>query len=305
MKKFILGLDIGGTKTSVVIGDINAKIYEKTTFPTEADKPFEYSFKKICERITEETKKYRNIEGISVSIGGPLNIKKGIILSPPNLPNWKDIPLKSLLENRFSLPVYVEHDGNAGALAEFLFGKGKGYKNLVFMTFGTGLGAGIILDGKLYRGTTDTAGEIGHIRLSNSGPVAYGKKGSWEAFCSGPGLLRIAESIAPGRFKTTIEIVNAAKNNDPFALKIVQKSAMYLGKGLAILIDVLNPEIIIIGSMAVRLGDILLKPAIKQAEKESLPLPFSTCKITTPYFGENIGDVASLCALIYEKYIST
>ncbi|HOL22241.1 MAG TPA: ROK family protein [bacterium] len=299
MNEYIIGLDIGGTKTVVVVGDFDANIYDKIVFPTEAEREFSYTFEKICKNVKATIEKFKKIKGISVSIGGPLNIEKGIIYSPPNLPNWKEIHLKELLEDKFSLPVYIEHDGNAGALAEFLFGNGRGYKNIIFITFGTGLGAGIILDGRIYRGTTDTAGEIGHIRLSTKGPFAYGKKGSWESFCSGPGLLRIADYLSPGKFKTTYYIVKSVKENDRDALKIVKKCAKYFGKGLAILIDVLNPEVIIIGSMAIRLGDIFLKTAIEEAKKESLPIPFSVCKITTPYIGEKLGDIASLCAFIY------
>lgn len=296
---FIVGLDIGGTKTSVVIGDHKANIYKKIVFPTFPEKEFEYSFKNICWNIEKLMQKTRNVDLISVSIGGPLNIEKGIIYSPPNLPTWKNVALKKFLQNKFSLPVFVEHDGNAGVLAEFLFGRGKGYKNVIFITFGTGLGAGIILDGRLYRGTTDTAGEIGHIRIEKTGHLAYGKRGCWESFCSGPSLLKIAEEISPKKFRSTFELVESAKNKNYIAIKIVKKSAKYLGRGIAILIDILNPEVIIIGSMAVRLGEILLKPAIEEVKKEALEIPFSACKIVTPYLGEKLGDVASLCAGIY------
>ncbi|MGC9065380.1 MAG: ROK family protein, partial [Candidatus Ratteibacteria bacterium] len=295
MKKncYILGVDIGGTKTSVVIGDTTAKIYKKITFPTCAEKDFDYTFGNICNNIKKLIKGW-NLDCIGISIGGPLDTERGIIYNPPNLPNWSNIPLKDLLEAEFSLPVFIEHDGNAGALAEFLFGCAREYRNIIFMTFGTGLGAGLILDGKLYRGTTDTAGEIGHIRMGKTGPFAYGKKGSWESFCSGPSLLKIAEKSAPGRFKTTLELVDAAKAGDCIALKVIHKSAVYLGRGLAILIDILNPQIIIIGGMAIRLKDILLEPARKVAKKESLECAFYVCKIVQASLGECIGDIAAL-----------
>lgn len=290
----IIGLDIGGTKTAVVLGDEGGKIHNRVQFPTTGfDATIEELYRQI-ERFADRAK------CISVSIGGPMDIEKGIILSPPNLPGWDDIPLKALLEKRFKLPVHLEHDGNAGALAEWQFGAGRGARNLIFLTMGTGLGGGLILDGRLYRGTTSQAGEVGHIRLAESGPVAYCKEGSWEAFCSGTGIHRLAALRFPARW-SDIEpaaLAALAEEGDTDALEIFDEVGMYLGRGLSMLIDLLNPEVIVLGSLAVRLGSLVLDPARKIVEQESLPRASAACRIVPAELGERLGDIASLCASI-------
>jgi glucokinase len=302
--ELILGLDIGGTKTAVVAGTYQAEILHRQSFRTK--KEFAASFNSTCTAVEETLRwaRQRKLKtaAISVSIGGPLDIEQGIIYSPPNLPGWEEIQLKRLLREKFALPVFVEHDGNAGALAEFLFGAAKGYRNIIFLTLGTGLGAGIILDGKIYHGTNDNAGEVGHMRIARTGPEAYGKKGSWEGFCSGTGIALLAHQMNPRRWKAHVsakEIVAAARKGDGDALKVIETCAHYLGQGLAILADILNPELIILGSLGVRLGDLLIKPAMEVMRKESTARAFAACKVVPAALGENIGDVASVVAAIY------
>jgi glucokinase len=297
----ILGLDVGGTKTAIISGNEKGKMSDKIIMQTRTELGFKKSFDNICVNIEDFIEKHKNTKFscISVSIGGPLDIERGIIYSPPNLPGWDKIPLKRLLEKRFKIPAYIEHDGNAGALAEFFFGAGKGYKNIIFMTMGTGLGAGIILNGKIYRGSNDMAGEIGHVRIAEDGPKAYGKKGSFESYCSGSGISKLSKLLYPekyGRSSTAKDVINDLKNNDRDARRIISISAKYLGRGMAMLVDILNPEVIIIGSLAVRLGNKLLKPALAEMKKEALLRAFTICKVIPSELGEKIGDYASLCA---------
>jgi glucokinase len=241
------------------------------------------------------------VAAISVAIGGPLDVQRGIIYSPPNLPGWDNIPLKDWLRERFQQPVYVEHDGNAGTLAELYFGAGRSHRNLIFLTMGTGLGAGLVLNGQLYRGTTDTAGEVGHWRIAPDGPLAYGKRGSWEGYCAGPGMAKLAAEMFPARWGaacTPEELVDLAQAGDADALRVVRRVGEVLGQGLALLVDALNPKLIIIGSMAVRLGNLLLDPAREVLRREALPGAVAAVRLTTPELGEALGDVASLCAAL-------
>lgn len=200
-------------------------------------------------------------------------------MSPPNLPGWNDIPIVRMLEERFGIRTGIHNDANACALAEWKFGAGVGTQNMVFLTFGTGLGAGLILDGKLYAGTNDNAGELGHIRLSEFGPVGYGKCGSFEGFASGGGIAQLArfkvsekqqmgESVAwcPSGQLDSISahtVALAAASGDPLALEIYRISATYLGRGLAMVIDLLNPEVIVIGSIYVRNRE-LMEPFVRR-----------------------------------------
>jgi glucokinase len=305
----IIGLDIGGTKTAIVEGTKDAEILQRFEFPTQSEKPFSeisgYFFNLINETIQTSKKENRKPLAVSISIGGPLKIKEGFILDPPHLPGWHNLNLKEILDKQFPrLPVFVEHDGNAGALAEFYFGVGKDKKNLqhlIFLTFGTGCGAGLIVNGQIMHGATDTAGEIGHFRLADEGPVGFGKAGSWEGFASGKGLVMLASQMFPNRWneKTPIrELVTDMINDDKKALKVAGEAGKWLGKGIALLIDAFNPQIIVLGSLAVVLGDRVLNSAKKIIQTEALPQAVKVCQITPSKLGNKIGDVASLMAAL-------
>ncbi len=311
-EKYYIGIDIGGTKSAVILASNDGKIFKREQFATEVGKEGWKStvdkFKSVVSRFIKQKK----IDAIGISCGGPLDSCKGLILSPPNLPGWDEVPITQIFQQEFQLPTYLENDANAGALAEWKFGAGKGFQNIIFLTFGTGCGAGLILDGKLYKGTNDLGGEVGHIRLADDGPIGFHKRGSFEGFCSGPGLaqmmafelLCLAEEItytemlkkykAPGEVKGK-DVVEWAKNGDLLALKVVEKSGTYFGKGLSILIDILNPELIVVGSMGVRLGELLFEPARKVIEKEAIPAAGEVCRIVPAALGEKIGDYAALC----------
>lgn len=313
--KYFIGIDIGGTKTAVLLINENGNVLERTQTVTEVGKDaWKTSLAGIKEKIKQLVKQEK-VESIGISCGGPLNTKAGYILSPPNLPGWDNVPITEILQTKFNIPSYLENDANAGALAEWKFGAGKGHDNVIFLTFGTGLGAGIIVNGKLLNGTNDYGGEIGHIRLDDDGPIGYHKRGSFEGFCSGTGLaqmmafelLCLSEEIGrkemlakykmPGEVSGK-DVVGWAKNKDALALKVVGKSGTYLGKGLSILIDIINPELIIVGSMGVRLGDLLFEPARRVIEKEAVSGAAAVCKIVPAALGESIGDYAALCVAL-------
>ncbi len=310
MAPALLGLDIGGTKTGLVLGDTNGQILRRIEVPTPAGEPFEAAIGMIgaaAEDLMVECK----VEGvgvpkaISVAVGGPLDIERGILYAPPHLAAWGEAPLKAALKEMFGLPVYIEHDGNAGALAEFSFGAGRGVaglpcaRNMIFLTMGTGLGAGLILNGQIYHGASDMAGEVGHMRLAEDGPVQYGKAGSWEGFCSGAGLVSLAHWMQPGQWPqdlTTREVISRALAGDREARALVAEAGRWFGRGLAVLVDVLNPDTIVVGTLAVALGDLLLEPAREVVRSEALPRAVDACRIVQAELGERLGDVAALMA---------
>ncbi len=314
-KQWYIGIDIGGTKSAVLLIDDQGNIDQRKQIATTKGKNnWQPTLDFFIEQISEFSHKQK-ISSIGISCGGPLNSKEGMICSPPNLPGWDKVPIVKILTDKFQVPVAIENDANAGALAEWRYGAGKGYNNLIFLTFGTGLGAGLILNGQLYSGTTDLGGEAGHIRLDSDGPIGYNKRGSFEGFCSGTGLSQIMafellclkEQIGEQQilenykepFKITgKDVVELAKTGDEIALKVIKKSGKYFGKGLSVLLDILNPELIVIGSMAVRLGDLLLDPAREVVQQEALPEAVSACQIVPAELGEQIGDLAALCVAI-------
>jgi glucokinase len=214
--------------------------------------------------------------------------------------------------------VSIQNDANACALAEWLMGAGKGTQNMIFLTFGTGMGSGLILNGKLYAGTNDLGGEVGHIRLAKNGPVGFGKAGSFEGFCSGGGIAQLAETMVLEKLQkgekvafcpdadsakklTAKTVAEAAISGDPAALEIIRVSAEYLGRGLAVLIDILNPECIVIGSIYSR-NEMLFKPHVDRIlAEEAIPSAVEVCRIKPALLGESIGDYAALCVALNAK----
>lgn len=302
-----IGIDIGGTKCAVVKGD-SSGVAEKICFATTTrDETVEHIFASV--------RKLMPAAAIGISCGGPLDEDRGIIMSPPNLPGWDDVHIVEMLESEFGVPTYICNDANACALAEWRFGAGRGCENMIFLTFGTGLGAGLILNGRLYSGTNGNAGEVGHIRLASDGPVGYGKAGSFEGFCSGGGIAALArahvgEKLARGESvpwcKTIEELENIstktvaenATKGDALALSIFGESAHRLGEGLSILIDILNPQRIVIGSVYARAEQLFVSGMREVIERETLTANRSVCEILPATLGDSIGDIAALTVAI-------
>ncbi|MBR2375399.1 MAG: ROK family protein, partial [Clostridia bacterium] len=244
----------------------------------------------------------------------PLNSVTGTILCPPNLPGWENFAIVEYIRTQYGVAARLENDANACAVAEWKFGAGIGAKNMVFLTFGTGLGAGFILDGRLYAGTNGNAGEVGHIRLSRSGPIGYGKIGSFESFCSGGGITRLAIRMAkkekqmPDCIKslggyekvTTKELSKFAFAGDAFAKSVFEKSGEMLGKGLSLLIDLLNPERIVLGGVFMRSGELLIPAMQKELKREALVNSYEVCQIVPAKLSENIGDIAAISVAVLE-----
>ncbi len=290
-----IGIDIGGTKCAVTRGK---------PLQTEKKLRFETTTKdETLARILAAVEACMPADAIGISSGGPLDEEAGVILSPPNLPDWDGVPITDILKEKFGIPVYLRNDANACALAEWRHGAGKGTKNMIFLTFGTGLGAGLILDGRLYSGANGMAGEVGHIRLAEDGPVGYGKAGSFEGFCSGGGIAALARLYAEehaadfgarGEPITAKTLGERAREGDAAAKAVYEKSAEMLGKGLSILIDGFNPDAIVIGSVFARDEALFREKMEAVIEKEALPHAARVCKILPAALGDSIGDVAAL-----------
>ena len=300
---YILGFDIGGTKCAVITAEVNGEeihLLKKEKCPTDLSiSAYEMIEKliKMADGILDKTP-----DAIGISSGGPLDSDRGIIMSPPNLPGWDNIEIVRVIEEHYGVRPKLVNDANASAVAEWKFGAGRGCKNMIFLTFGTGLGAGLILDGKLYGGTNGNAGEVGHIRLADSGPIGYGKLGSFEGFCSGGGIAKLGFAMAkekeksglcPSYFTSCMQeddlsaksIAESALSGDETAIEVYRVSGQYLGKGLSILIDILNPERIVIGSVFARSKNLLWETAEKEIKKEALSEAASVCKVLAAELG--------------------
>jgi glucokinase len=301
-ESWILGFDIGGTKTAVLAGRQSEQVIDRLTFASKPERGFTAMWEDLVTTGQTMIDRHGQPGAIGVSIGGPMNFSTGTIYSPPNLPGWDAIPLKRMLEETFGVPAYVEHDAKAGALAEWLFGAGRGFKDVVFLTFGTGLGAGLILDGRLYRGANDSAGFVGHWRIAEDGPYVWGKSGSWEGYSSGAGLAALPHYLYPGCFPaqtSAADVIQRARAGEAQAKAIIERSAKALGQGIALIIDLINPQIIVLGSLAVRAGDLFLPVVEQVVAQEAAPEGRSICQIVPAALGEQIGDMAALCAAFY------
>jgi glucokinase len=290
-----IGLDIGGTKTAVALWGLEGRLVARRAFDTEgpAAELIRRAADTIRDLADESGVSRGSLAGIGISCGGPLDAEAGLVLSPPNLPSWDAVPVARLLSAATGLPAWLENDANACALAEWRWGAGRGCRSMAFLTFGTGLGAGLILDGRLYRGASGLAGEVGHLRVAEDGPLGYGKRGSWEGFCSGGGLARLCEERL-GLRRTAKEICDEARSGDAAALRIVEESAAYLGRGIAMLMDTLNPERIVVGSVFAR-SEALFRPAMEAAiAAEALPGTRERCLVLPAGLGDLLGDWAAL-----------
>ena len=315
---YILGIDIGGTKCAAVTAeyaDGNITLIKKE----KCDTDLKISPTQMVEKLFNLADNIldKKPDAIGISCGGPLDSKKGIIMSPPNLPGWDNVEIVRPFKERYGVKTVLQNDANACAMAEWKFGAGRGCDNMIFLTFGTGLGAGLVLGGRLYSGTSDNAGEVGHIRLDKFGPVGYGKSGSFEGFCSGGGIAqlgyikaleKVQSGIYPAYFKknmtsadiTAKAIAEAADKGDETAIEVYRICGEYLGRGLSVLIDILNPQAIVLGSIFTRSKHLLLDSMKETIEKEALPCSVGCCHISPAELGESIGDYAAIATALEE-----
>lgn len=313
----LIGIDIGGTKSAVVIASTDGTILGRKSIATcSGQKSPQVVLEELAdlgtELIQDAGHQISEVTAIGVSCGGPLDTRTGVIHAPPNLPEWVNVPVKEFFEQAFHVRTVVENDANATALAEHRFGAGRGTSNMVFLTVGTGIGGGIIIDNQLYRGTNDLAGEVGHQTILPNGPrCGCGKRGCLEALASGPSIARLArESLAYGRHKRVLSlaggkpdairtehIVQAATEGDPFAIGILEEAGTYLGIGIANLIQILNPEMIILGTIAVHAGDLILAPVRAAVKEYAWERSSRVCQIRPALLGDEAQDLAAIALI--------
>lgn len=305
----LIGVDIGGTKCALSVPDGADRVREVVRFPTTG-------VRATLDRIFAEIKKLAPGPDpvFGVSCGGPLAAKHGLILSPPNLPGWDRIAICDEIKQRFGGRAFLMNDANACALAEWQFGAGRGCQSMLFLTMGTGMGAGIILDGRLYDGVSGNAGEVGHLRLSPEGPIGFGKAGSFEGFCSGGGIAQLArqrvatfagvsalKQLVPEKL-TAQEVGRAAEVGDALALAIWHEVGERLGEALAVLIDILNPERIVIGSIYQRCERFIAPSMQTVIAREALPDSVRDCAVRPAMLGDGIGSYAAVAIARYHTH---
>jgi glucokinase len=288
----IIGIDLGGTKIAGVLTTRTGKVMMDVQVPTEAAKGQTQVINNIIKaiRMLIQSQKVKT-RCIGIGAPGPIIYEKGIVIEPPNLPGWKKVNLKKILEKEFKLPVSVDNDANCAALAEAVFGAGKTKRNFIYMTVSTGVGGGIIIDRKLYRGMVGAAGEFGHMIIDPNGPLCgCGNHGCLEALASGSALKK-----KMGMDAISVEL--AARQGDKKAKQAIEETAHYLAIGIANLVNIFNPELVIIGGGLSNMRELLLDPIRNQFRKYAMSLSARSVKIVRAKLGTKAGvlGAAALC----------
>ncbi|MBE7708679.1 MAG: ROK family protein [Cyanobacteria bacterium SIG27] len=311
MKKYRIGVDIGGTNVKIALVDFDGKIIYSNTVPTRAEMGYEAGVNNIKQAIKElmqETgEDAKTIEAIGFGLPGQIDYKAGIVKNLPNIPGWVNIPLAKIIEDEFSIPTRLDNDVRCAALGELNFGAGKGCENLICITVGTGIGSGIVLNGKLVRGASNAAGEIGHIKMDmTGGPLCgCGDYGCFEAYASGPAIVTMAKEYISGgksaKYKematdgiiTPYIVAQAALQGDAVSIQIFKQMGKIIGTGLASVINLLNPEKIIIGGGVADAGDILLNPIKETIIDRAMPIQGSTVQVVPAQLANTAGVIGA------------
>jgi glucokinase len=254
----------------------------------------------LCANAQKLMGEYNDVVAVGASVGGPLDADRGVILSPPNLPGWDRIPLRDILRDRLELPAKIEHDAAACCLAEYRWGGGTGKSRVVFLTCGTGFGVGVVIDGKIYRGSGGRSPEIGHARFREIGPEAFGKVGCVEAYCAGASLGKLAAWKFPSRWQTAPdaeELAELWRGGDAEATEIIELNARATGEVCANLGDLLRPDIILLGSLATHLGPKWVEIVRAKFRAEALP-DTAECPVEPVGLGVRLQDCAALVVAV-------
>lgn len=316
MKKYIIGVDLGGTKIATVLTDACGKILGRGELATEADRGqdavIENVFKSVDMVLAETCISTDEVIGLGIGSPGPLDAQSGVVLEAPNL-GWENVPIRDILQERYNVPVYLENDANAAGLAEQRFGAGRGSRHVLYVTVSTGVGGGIILDGKAYQGAHGIAGEIGHIAIDPEGPLCNcGSTGCLEAFASGTGLVKRATTAIKTGAKskvldmvggdlskvTAVTLAEAARSGDEFAIDMYKSVGRYLGVGLASIVNFMDPEVIVIGGGLSKSADLFFEEMRKTINERAFKAAAEKVRVVRSELGGDVGTLGSVAVVM-------
>ena len=311
MEKLIVGVDLGGTQIRAALADAQGEIIQQVSRPTMADEGLEAVLERIKESIRQVLPAdIGQVSAVGVAAPGPLNPRRGIVREAPNLPGWKNVPLKELMEAEFGLPVVVGNDANLAALAEQRFGAGQGVADLIYITVSTGIGGGVIVDNRLLLGAQGLAGEVGHQTIEAHGPrCKCGNIGCLEALAAGPAIARrarelirdgagtaITDLVGGDLDKITAKVVNqAAQAGDPIAIEIFHQAGFYIGVGIVNLLHIFNPSLIVIGGSVTKAGNLLFEPIRATVRQRAMASHYWE---NTPIVPATLGDDVALLGAV-------
>lgn len=292
MGQFVIGVDVGGTNVKLGVVGAAAKVIARSNFST---KTYSSSQKQLIDAVVVNILKLlkdakinrKNIRGVGIGLPGLINFKKGVVNTLPNIPGWNKVPLKKILRKKLRIPVFIENDVNLMALGEWKYGAGKGARNFVCITLGTGVGGGLILNNQLYRGASSAAGEAGHMPLNEEGPSCQcGGYGCFETYVGNSYLQEKADRVF-GRRITLEEVTRLADTGDPGAMTFWQEFGIHIGNALAGIVNLLNPSRIVIGGGVSNCPAFVFKVVEEVIKKRAMKIPADTVKIVKARLGND------------------
>jgi glucokinase len=312
--KLAIGIDIGGTKISIVLGNSTGKIYNQKVIPTLVGVQTQTGIRDLSNNLVQLIASFpdrKKILGIGVGIPGPVDNQKGIVPSSPHLGGWQGAPLKKILQKASGLPVIMANDANAAALGEKIFGQGRDINDFIYMTVSTGIGGGVVINHKLLEGISHVAGEVGHMTIVPNGEACKcGKNGCLEAYASGTAIGDFANKFRHQLSKKTQQLIGkrpvtakdmgiAARDKDAFALEVYERAGFYLGIGIANLLNILNPQKVILGGGVFKSAPtIFWKSMLAACERDAWPQAWQAVQIVKSNLKGHVGDLGAL-ALVF------
>lgn len=307
----VVGIDLGGTNIKAGLFDTGGSLLKKISLPTQGSEGPEAVISRLGQAVAElqQDRAVGTLLGVGIGAPGSHDLSSGRVISWDNL-GWRDVPLRAILEKRLKVPIYLDNDANAAALGEFWQGAGRGVRHMIMVTIGTGIGGGLILDGKLYRGAGGNAAEIGHMIIDPAGPQCNcGTAGHLEALTSAPWLVAKArQGLQQGTASSLANIADleakhifaAAGQGDPLAVRLVEDNAHYLGMGIANLVNIFNPELVVLGGGVAAAGDLLLVPVRRQVASLALKVPAQQVRIVPAQLGNWAGSYGAAALVLQE-----
>jgi glucokinase-like ROK family protein len=308
---YVIGIDFGATHLNLLAADISARILEEIEIEIDIQDGPEACLAEANTRVHELLAKtgldLKDVLTIGVGVPGPILSEAGMVIAPPIMPGWDHYPIRDTLQNLWGCPVSVNNDAELGVLGEWASGAGRGERNLVYIKVGTGIGAGLLMDGQIFRGVTGSAGEIGHLNIDENGPMCTcGNQGCLEAFSGGRAIAQQARqavlegqrtqlaSILPVERITAREVAAAARRGDLLAQQILSRAGLHIGIAIAGLVNMFNPGMVIIGGGVAQTGDILLEPMRQTVQRRSLPAAARIVRITTAMLGRRSSSMGAV-----------
>ena len=307
-EQLVIGIDLGGTKITTALVDSSGRMVAHDYQETQATEGPAAVIGRMLDAarrmVAQAEAACTQVVAVGIGAPGPLDVKTGVVMTPPNLPGWDHIPLQQLIEDGLGIPAFLENDANAAALGEHRFGAGRGTEHMIYVTVSTGIGGGLILDGRLYHGLSSMAGEIGHITLMPHGPLCgCGNRGCLEALASGRAIAKRAQECVARGMPTlmadlagndpdciTAELVaQAAEQGDSEAQHILTDAMNYLGIGIANLVNLFNPQLIVIGGGLTNIGEALFEPVRRAIRRHAFPGPAAAVQVVPAELGDNVG----------------